>query len=40
VTMIRMIIEWSWKNNSCSMELELLSWNDNLIHVGITVVEY
>lgn len=30
------IIEWSWKNNNCSMILEFLSWNEILVHVGIT----
>ena len=35
VIKIRIIIEWSWKNKSCSILGEVLSWNDKAIHEGI-----
>jgi hypothetical protein len=32
---IRTIITWSWKNEICSMIIEVLSWNEREVQVGI-----
>lgn len=31
----KMIMAWSWKNKICSMVMEVVSWKDNAIQIGI-----
>ncbi len=35
VIKINTIIEWSWKNNNCSMLGDVESWNEIAVHFGI-----